>query len=127
MAHFLDSWGSLDICHRDSGYSAVLLQVASTDRIRDTTQKTDVRRPKHSCTFLRVFVRRIWVEARLEICFRSTGSNEARLILSDVKSVLPFTLQPQTFCAQRLRTRDSTPTPPLTKSCSPITLPPNYL
>ena len=99
MAHFLASWGSLDICHRDWGYSAVLLQVAPTDRIRDTTQKTDVRRPKHPCTFLRVFVRRIWVEAWLEICLRPAGSNEARLIMSDAKSVLPFALQPKHFVA----------------------------
>jgi hypothetical protein len=100
MAHFLASWGSLDICHRDSGYSAVLLQVAPTDRIRDTTQKTDVRRPKHPCTFLRVFVRRIW-EAWLEICLRPAGSNEARLIMSDVKSVLSCCTATQTFCGKR--------------------------
>ena len=101
MAHFLASWGSLDICHRDSGYSAALLQVAPTDRIRDTTQKTDVRRPKHPCTFLRVFVRRIWVEAWLEICLRPAGSNDARLITSDVKSVLPLLHCNQTFCGKR--------------------------
>src|SRR6266851_352476 len=99
MVHFLASWGSLDICHRDSGHSAVLLQVAPTDRIRDTTQNTDVRRPKHPCTFLRVFVRRIWVEAWLEICLRPAGSNEARSIMSNVKSVLPFALQPKHFVA----------------------------
>ena len=76
MAHFLASWDSLDICHRDSGYAAVLLQVAPTDRIRDTTQKTDVRRPKHPCTFLRVFVRGIWLEAWLEICLRPAGRQQ---------------------------------------------------
>lgn|SRR5216683_4848515 len=106
MVHFLASWGSLDICHRDSGHSAVLLQVAPTDRIRDTTQNTDVRRPKHPCTFLRVFVRRIWVEAWLEICLRPAGSNEARSIMSDVKSVLPFCTATQTFCGKRLRSWD---------------------
>jgi len=79
----------------------VLLQVAPTDRIRDTTQKTDVRRPKHPCTFLRVLVRRIWVEACLEICLRPAGSNEARLIASDVKSVLPYCTATQTFCGKR--------------------------
>ena len=101
MAHFLASWGSLDICYRDSGYSAELLQVAPTDRIRDTTQKTDVRRPKHPCTFLRVFVRRIWVEAWLDICLRPAGSNEDRLIMSDVKSVLPYRAATQTLCGKR--------------------------
>jgi len=106
MARFLASWGSLDICHRDSGHSAVLLQVAPTDRIRDTTQNTDVRRSKHPCTFLRVFVRRIWVEAWLEICLRPAGSNEARSIMSNVKSVLPFCTATQTFCGKRLRSWD---------------------
>src|ERR1700731_3464432 len=75
MARFFASGGFFDICHRDSGCAAVPLQVAPTDRIRDTTQKTDVLRPKHPCTFLRVFVRRIWADAWLEICLRPAGSN----------------------------------------------------
>src|SRR3984893_9278476 len=100
MGDFFRFWGCLGIVHRDSGYSAELLQVAPTDRIRDTTQKTDVRRPKHPCTFLRVFVSRTWVEAWLEICLRPAGSNEA-LILS-VKERTPFCTATQTVCGRRL-------------------------